>query len=166
VIASNTSADLCNGETRRSGASAVVYAPMSNEEIVGPHRVRVDGDVVLARYIGVPEQAHVEAIHQRFDRVLAEHGRLFVINDMRRTGIPSTATRRWIAEWGRHHPVAGLINVGASLPIRMVQGLLFRAAALLGRPSPLVPIDCATEAEAFAIIDDLRRKLGIPPVSR
>ncbi|HEY0137367.1 MAG TPA: hypothetical protein VGB85_24960 [Nannocystis sp.] len=139
---------------------------MSSEEIVGTHRVRVDGDVVLTRYIGVPEQAHVEAIHQRFDRVLAEHGRLFVINDMRRTGIPSTETRRWIAEWGRHHPVAGLINVGASLPIRMVQGLLFRAAGLLGRPSPIVAINCITEAEALAIIDDLRRKLALHPVAK
>lgn len=145
-----------------SPGSAIICVQMSSEQIVGTHRVRIDGDVVLTRYIGVPEQAHVEVIHGHLDRVLAEHGRVFVINDMRRSGIPSTETRRWIAEWAQHHPVAGLINVGASMPIRMVQGLLFRAAALLGRPWPIVPINCATEAEALAVIDDLRRKLAAP----
>lgn len=136
---------------------------MSNEEIIGPHRVRVDGDVVLTRYIGVPEHEHVLEIHRRLDRTLAEHGRLFVINDMRHSGIPSTETRRWIAEWARRqHAVAGLINFGASLPIRMVQGLLVRASSLLGRPFPIVPINCTTEAEALAIVDDLRRDPGAP----
>ena len=131
---------------------------MSNEEIIGTHRVHVDGDVVLTRYIGVPEHEHVIEIHRCLDRVLAEHGRLFVINDMRHTGIPSTETRRWIAEWARRqHTVAALINFGASLPIRMAQGLLMRASSMLGRPFPIVPINCTTEAEALLAPVRIRR---------
>jgi hypothetical protein len=135
---------------------------MPTEELIGTHRVRVDGDVVLTRYIGVPEHDHVIEIHRRLERTLAEHGRLFVINDMRLSGMPSVETRRFIAEWAQHRPIAGLVNFGASLPVRMVQGLLFRAAALLGRPWPIAPINCNTEAEALAAIEGLRRKLAAP----
>lgn len=134
----------------------MVEAP--NEEIIGTHRVRIDGDTVLTRYIGVPEHAHVLAIHQRLDRVLAEHGRLYIINDMSHSGMPSTATRRWIAEWAQHHPVAGLVNFGASLPVRLLQALILRASSLLGRPLPVIPVHCSNEAEAFALIAARRQQ--------
>lgn len=133
---------------------------VTNEESIGPHRVLVAGDTVLTRYVGVPEMAHVHAIHQRFDRVLAEHGRLYVINDMSRSGIPSSETRRWIAEWARHHPIAGLVNFGASMPIRILQSLILRASALLGSPSSIHPVHVDGEAEAFAWIAAHRDKTG------
>jgi len=135
----------------------LVGTGMQDEESIGTHRVRVDGDTVLTRYVGVPELDHVKEIHLRFERTLAEHGRLFVINDMRRTGIPSTETRHFIARWGQEHPVAGVVNFGASLPIRMLQGLVIRAASLLGKKIPVVPVNLTTEAEALAWVDARRR---------
>lgn len=133
---------------------------VAQEEIIGTHRVRVDGDTVLTRYIGVPEFEHIQAIHLHFDRVLTEHGRLFVINDMSRTGVPSTRTRRWIVEWAQTHPIAGLVNFGASLPIRTLQTLIMRATALLSQRPILQPFHCDTEAEAVAWIAQRRMQLG------
>lgn len=133
---------------------------MTNEESISTHRVLVAGDTVLTRYIGVPELEDVMAIHQFFDRVLAEHGRLFVINDMRHSGIPSARARQWIAEWARTHKVDAIANFGASLPIRMLQTLIFRATALLSTQPVIIPEHCAGEAEAFAWVAVQRRLLG------
>lgn len=131
---------------------------MSDELIIGPHRLRVEGDTVLTRYIGVPELGHVQEIHRHLDRVMAEHGRLFIINDMRRTGVPATETRKWVAEWARHHPITGLVNFGASLPIRLLQALVFRASALFGRQPLTVAAQVDSEVEAFAWIAARRQQ--------
>lgn len=132
---------------------------MTNEQIIGTHRMRVEGDTVLTRYIGVPELVDVQAIHRHFDRVLAEHGRLFLINDMRRSGVPSAATRRWITEWARTNVVRGIASFGASLPIRMLQTMLYHASKLLGSQPEINVHHCADEAEAFAWVASQRRLL-------
>lgn len=121
------------------------------EESIGRHRVRVSGDTVLTRYIGVPEYENVVEIHRIFDRVKAEHGRLFVINDMRLSGIPSAQTRRFIAEWGANNAVGTeVVSFGASLPVRALQALVLRAAAILGKGAAIMPAHCADEAAAYS----------------
>ena len=124
----------------------------SNEMQIGPHHLRVDGDTVLTRHVGVPELEHVREIHRHFERVIAEHGRLFIINDMHHTGVPATETRKWIAEWARVHPIAGHVTFGASLPIRMLQALVMRASALFGKQPLTAPTQVDGEAEALAWI--------------
>jgi hypothetical protein len=135
---------------------------MEKEKPVGPHLVRVDGDTVLTRWIGAPELEHVRCIHQQFEEVLVAHGRLFVINDMRQSGLPSAQARKWIAEWGATHPVAAVVNIGASLPVRALQSLLIRAAGLLGKKPSIEVVHCRSEAEALAWLDARRRSLTQP----
>jgi hypothetical protein len=130
---------------------------MSNERTIAAHRLCIEGDTVLTRYVGVPEYEHVQEIHRHFNGVLAEYGTLFIINDMSRSGIPSTRTRRWIAEWAQHHPVSGIVNIGASLPVRALQSLILRATSLLGKQAMITPVNCADETEAFAWIARRRR---------
>jgi hypothetical protein len=133
---------------------------MANEESIGSHRVLVDGDTVLTRYVGVPELVHLREIHQHFDRVLVEHGRLFIINDMSHSGVPPTEARRWIADWARTRRVSGIANFGASLPIRMLQSLVLNAARLVGSHPMGNIVNTAGEAEAFAWVAAQRRLLG------
>ena len=47
---------------------------MTNEQIIGTHRMRVEGDTVLTRYIGVPELVDVQAIHRWDERELPTPG--------------------------------------------------------------------------------------------
>ncbi len=145
----------------RVPVSSVVVdrADILNEEVISTHRLRVEGDTVLTRYVGVPELEHVMAIHQYFDRVLAEHGRLFVINDMSRSGIPTAEARQWLAEWARTHKIVAIVNFGASMPVRMLQSLIMNAAALLGSGPRVKTANCADEAEAFAWIAAHRGQL-------
>jgi len=123
---------------------------------IGTHRVRVTGDTVLTRYIGVPEYEQVVEIHGHFDVVRAAYGRLFVINDMARSGIPSTQTRRFIAEWGSNNPGTKVVSFGASFPIRTLQMLILRASTLIGKRVEIVPEYVADEAAAYAWVDAKR----------
>lgn len=130
---------------------------MAEPEIsVGTHRVRVTGDTVLTRYIGVPEYEHVVEIHRYFDQVKAAHGRLFVINDMTLSGIPSPQTRRFIAGWGSNNPGTQVVSFGASLTIRALQVLILRAGALIGKRPEIVPEHVADEAAAYAWVSARR----------
>ena len=133
---------------------------MMNELTIGPHQVRVDRDAVLTRWIGTPEYEDVRTIHLQFEQVFAKYGRLFVINDMRQSGIPSTQTRKWIADWMLHYQVnVVVLNFGASFAIRALQSMIFRALALIGKKGPIEVIQCTSEAEAIAWIEARRRQL-------
>ncbi len=134
---------------------------MMNELTIGPHRVHVDRDAVLTRWIGVPEYEDVRTIHLQFEQVFAKYGRLFVINDMRQSGIPSTQTRKWIADWTlKYQANVTVLNFGASFAIRALQHMIFRALALIGKNGPVEVIQCTSEAEAIAWIETRRRQLA------
>ena len=132
---------------------------MGSELTIGKHRVRIEDDTVLTEWIGTPEYEEVRAIHTQYEVVLAEHGHLFIVNDMRRSGMPNAQTRKFIAVWGQHRTIAGVVNFGASLPIRVLQAMILRALALLGNRPPIVIENCGNEAEAFAWIKTRRSKL-------
>ena len=132
---------------------------MPDELQIGTHKLRITGNTVLTRWIGTPEYEDVLAVHQHLDQVLSEHGRAFVINDMRQSGLPSTKTRKWIAEWARRNPVVSVVNFGASLPIRILQTLIFRALTVVGNGPTIESVHCGSEAEAFAWIAARSRQI-------
>lgn len=132
---------------------------MADEQTIGTHRLRIEGDTVVTRWIGVPLFEDVRTIYRQLELTLAEHGRLFIINDMRQSGLPSAQARQWIAKWALNLPITAVINFGASLPIRVLQSLILRASALLGNQPKVEIVHCSSEAEAFAWIAAHRRKL-------
>ncbi len=132
---------------------------MVKEMKIGTHLVRIDGDTVLTRYVGVPKYEDVCNIHAEFDRVLNEHGRLFVINDMHQSGLPTAETRKFIATWGATHAIAGVASFGASIAIRALHALIFRAMALVGKKPTIEAVHCDNEADAFAWIAARRSHL-------
>ncbi len=133
---------------------------MATEVTIGPHQLRIDGDAVLTRWMGTPEYEHVRAIHVHFEQALAKYGHLFAINDMRHSGMPSSQTRKWIAEWALRYPSVVVLNFGASLTIRAIQTMVFRALALMGNRPPVEVVYFGSEAEALAWLEVRRRQLG------
>lgn len=134
---------------------------MATELTVGPHQVCIDGDTVLIRWMGTPEYDHVRAIHLHYEQALATYGRLFAINDMRHSGMPSSQTRKWIAEWAlRYQSVIVVTNFGASLAIRAIQMMVLRGLALLGNRPALEVVHFGSEAETLAWIEVRRRQLS------
>lgn len=131
---------------------------MVDEQTIGTHRLRIEGDTVLIRWIGIPLFEDVRTIYKHLELALSEHGRLFIINDMRQSGLPSAQTRQWMAKWALKLPITAIINVGASLPIRVLQSLILRASTLLGNQPKIETVHCSSEAEAFDWLAARRRK--------
>ena len=132
---------------------------MADEQTIGTHRLRIEGDTVSIRWIGIPLLEDVRTIYKQLEQTLVEHGRLFIVNDMRHSGLPSAQTRQWIAKWALNLPITAIINVGASLPIRVLQSLILRASTLLGNQPIIESVHCSSEAEAFDWVATRRRKL-------
>lgn len=134
---------------------------MADEQTIGAHQLRIEGDTLLIRWIGIPQLEDVRSIGHQLELLLAEHGRLFIINDMRQSGLPSAKARQWLAKWALNLPITAIINFGTSLPIRALQSLIFRASMLLGNQSKVEIVHCSSEAEALAWVAARRRKLSL-----
>jgi hypothetical protein len=130
---------------------------MATEHTIGTHQLVIDGDTVLVRWIGMPFMEDMVRAHEHFDRVLATHGRLFIVNDMRRSGIPSAPTRQYVASWVAKNPVSGIANFGASTAVRILHLLLVRATGILGNKPAAPSLYFDSEAEALAWVATRRR---------
>lgn len=137
---------------------------MAPELTIGAHKARIAGDTLIVRWFGTPEMQDLREIHDLFERLLAEHGRVFLINHMHRSGLPTGEARKWLANWFIGNRFAGIVNIGASTSIRVIQSLLMRGVALLHhKPKGLVTVAyCDTEAEALAWIAECRRQHDRP----
>lgn len=130
---------------------------MVDETRFGTHSARIERETVLIRWVGSPELEDMLQLSVRLARVIAEHKQIFIIHDMRYSGLPSTETRQWIAKWLRDQPVAGIATFGANLAVRVLQTLITRAADLVGRQSAIPTAYVANEAEALAWVAARRR---------
>lgn len=129
---------------------------MAEWQSLGKHRVRVDEDVVHAVWQGEVELADAQQLFALYAGVKAQRGRLFCLSDMRGSGVPSAAVRRWMADFMRHRlTIDAAAAYGANGLIRAAFIMLLRGVMLLGKfrfPFELF----ATEAEARAWLDRLR----------
>ena len=132
---------------------------MADWQPLGKHLVRVDEDLVAVAWRGEVELKDVQVLFARYEQVYAEHGRALAMCDMRHSGTPSAAVRRWIADWMMHRrKLDGVAAYGANAVIRAVFIMLMRGAMILGKFNLPFAI-FATEAEARAWIGQLRNKL-------
>lgn len=130
---------------------------MVDETRIGTHSVRIERETVLIRWIGAPELEDMLQLSDRLTSVIAEHKQIFIVHDMRRSGLPSTETRQWIAKWLRDQPIAGIATFGANPAVRVLQTLITRAADLVGRKSAIPTAYVSSEAEALAWVAARRR---------
>ena len=111
---------------------------------------------MIVRYHGALSCEDAQEMTARGERVIQSEGFLFVLNDMRQAGMPSSEARRYMQQWMARHPNCTMAHFGVSPPIRVILFLISRAMTLLGqRAPPYTPF--ASEAEARAWIDDFRR---------
>lgn len=128
----------------------------------GTHLLRVEDDLVVTVWRGEVTFEDVKHVFELYGRVHEQCGRVFIMSDMRKSGIPSEKTRRWIVDWIREHrKIAGAAAYGANVVVRAVFIMLLRAVTLLVKID--IPVGVfATESEARIFIDQLRRQ----PIAR
>src|SRR3954464_10818080 len=97
---------------------------------VGTHTVQIEGEVLVSRIRGTFTVADAAAYFVLVDRVLAEHGRYFMLMDMSQADAVPAETRRLAAAYGRLPPAGGMAIWGSSVAIRTVFTLVARGVAL------------------------------------
>jgi hypothetical protein len=117
---------------------------------IGRHRAARVDDSLRVAFVGPMIRADIEAVRRIVGEILADHGRCFLIGDMREcTGI-APETRHYVAEWSRHpdeEPTRVLVY-GLSFAMRTVVSLTRSAIKLFGgKPDKVVIV--ADEAEAL-----------------
>lgn len=125
----------------------------------GPHQVRVDGDVVFMRSIGMTRVDDLDALAAIYDRVLREHRSLFVIYDSRKGGGVDRPARKVLMERSSMDPrPLAAAAFGAKFSSRILISMIDRALVAFGKkPSGVAMFD--TEEQARAYIDKERMRL-------
>ena len=125
-----------------SGVDMVSYA-----ERLGRHRVRVVGDLVELKFVGLASLPEAVVFHELLAEMLAERGRCYVLVDLSEmTGI-DPRVRKFVSEWNRVHRITAGSAYGASFTGRVVFTLLLNAIRLMNADAPEVHI-ARTEPEA------------------
>lgn len=137
---------------------------MQQWQELGPHRFRIEGDVLFAIAVGELDADSILYLCEKLLQVYKEHGFVYEIVDATRAGAMSAEARRKNAEWHRHNRIEGEVVVfGASLLLRTVFSLLINALSILGRSRVLLHF-VATEDDARAWVAKRRQsraaKLG------
>ena len=129
-------------------------------QAIGKHAARVEGDVVHVVWNGDVGLVETQQVFRLYAEVREREGRVFAISDMRHSGVPPAAVRRWIADWmSKQHRIEGAAAYGANILIRAAFVMLLRGIVLISKfPFPFDVF--ATENDARAFITRLRNELG------
>ncbi len=124
---------------------------------LGPHTVDTDGDCLLVWQRGTFQLDHMQAFCAEADRVIAEHGRVFIINNSSGGGSYSPEARRYASQWQNALHVQGAVIFGASFGFSVVITMMARAIAMFSKYHiPMATV--GTESEARAWVATRRQK--------
>src|SRR5688572_11526909 len=101
----------------------------------GPHRWRVEGDIVHIVQVGLVTEPLAQTSLRLMDQVLTRHPYVFVSADgSQMTGIDPKA-RQAIGTYPNLHRIGGSVTFGAPFTVRTLLTFVFHATRLLGRAS-------------------------------
>lgn len=133
---------------------------MEQWQPLGTHLARVEGDILFLRFVGDLSLAHTRAITVLQEQIIARHGHVFAITDLREGGAFSPEGRRFLGEWNKKFSVAGVAQYGGSLVARVAATLMLGAIRALGGHVPEMKY-VNGEEEGRAWIAEKRRSLGL-----
>jgi len=124
---------------------------------IGKHTARVEGDTLLLKLVGEFTLEEFERYASLADKISAEHGYLFVIDDLASLGGMAPVARRRAADWLGKSNCRGAALCGTSQTSRALTGLVLGAVRMLGWRVPPIAF-CKTEQEARDWVAAQRRK--------
>lgn len=133
---------------------------------VGPHQIRLDGDIAWVRIVGVLERPESEQLYRLYDQIGARQGYLLVLSDATAARGNSPEARRFQHDHYKLRTYPSYTAVyGANLVIRTLIMMGIRANQLIHAQRPQVSFH-STEAEARAALAEQRPQMVRPPASR
>jgi hypothetical protein len=124
--------------------------------LIGSHELSREGQLIIIRYHGAVSLEEIREMSASAEQAMQSEGALFILNDMRRAGIPTVDARRYMQQWMERHPTCTFAHFGVSSPVRAMLFLIARAMTLLGKRPPAYTI-FPSETEARAWISDRSR---------
>jgi hypothetical protein len=94
------------------------------------------------------------------ERIIAKHGHLFAITDLREGGRFAPEARRYLGEWNKRFSVAGVAQYGGSIFAKVAAILMLGAIRALGGSVPEMKY-VNSESEGRDWIAERRRNLGL-----
>lgn len=121
---------------------------MSERYTLGPNVLVVEGDTLFLTSVGPFLLQDAQQYCVIAERVLATHGVLYFVTDLRAATLMPPETRRLFAQWSTRFRAAAVIYYGATLPLRAVATLLLNAARLVGKRERSFELFVSSESEA------------------
>lgn len=125
--------------------------------LIGAHELRQEDDIVLLRLCGEVSHFEVVAMHAALLRTKDQHGRVYVLVDLRQAGNAGEKVRKEVVEWYRTHRVGCIATFGASAANRVIYILVTNAIRLFAKRVPPIKF-FSEEYEARSWIARLRRE--------
>lgn len=128
--------------------------------MVGPHRFRVDGDVIEVTMHGEVAVDDIKALQALVIEVLAARGRCYALADLAQMHGLSATARRQVAMWGQGEAerLTASVVIGSGFAMRTLITLTLNAIRLLSR-APVEVAFVSDESAGRAWIAAHRAKL-------
>lgn len=93
--------------------------------------MRLEGDILFCKYVGVITVQDVQAAMLRFDKMLVAGQTYYIIADVAEVTGMEAAARRLSTEWFARHDIGGTVNFGAGAATRAIGALILSLLRLL-----------------------------------
>lgn len=107
-------------------------AETNSDQPCGRHSLRVDGDVLVVRFVGDLSADDGRQMLAICEQVIAQHGQAYMLALVDEAGSIDPQFRRQLMTWMKTNPLLAIANVRASWVARTVGILLTNAIRLTG----------------------------------
>lgn len=123
----------------------------------GKHWIRLDGDTLHCKYVGVIRLADTQESMRILDKQLVPGQTYYIITDVSEVTGVEAAARKLSTDWYARHDIGGAVNFGVGLATRAIGALILSLLRLVYKSSMPTHF-VGTEEEACAWIQEQRRR--------
>lgn len=121
------------------------------------HWIRLEGDVLFCKYVGMITLSNVKEQMQILDQQFEPGKTYYIIADVSEVSGMEAAARKLSTDWFANHDIGGAVNFGIGLATRAISALILSLLRLMHKNS--MPTHFVkTEEEARAWVDAQRRR--------
>lgn len=105
---------------------------MGQTEFWGRHSASTDGHLAIVHFVGAFEYVHWPNFRDLLERVIAEHGHVYVLAHVTQAATIEPQARREFVQWLKTHALLGFANIQPSQTARVLGTLMGNAFRILG----------------------------------
>jgi len=123
----------------------------------GKHWMRLEGDTLFCKYVGIISVPDVQASMQMLDKKLLQGTTYYILADVAEVTGMEAAARKISTDWYARHDIGGAVNFGAGAITRAIGALILSLLRLLHK-NYMQSHFVKTEEEGRAWIQEQRQR--------